>query len=215
MIIWQDKLFSYFGGYDKRSDTNKDNTGAGLFERYNKIVGKSMDNEIYTLVGNLMKNIYDPETCFDRYVVYLESMMGFNQTPAVIYLSQNLTTRRNMLKKILKLYSIKGTKRCYSILFGMIGVSMVMTENFNEYGFDSSVTFDDEYRTFDGRCDTCSIYTLALTGPTFSLNIYEAVVSIINFNQPINAVLKSVTYNGDPMTFNPAFNSSFNNSFAN
>jgi len=217
-MLWIDRLFTFFGNYDKRSDTLKDSNGNGIWERYNKAIGKSLDNEVQVLIDNLMKNIYDPETCYDRYVVYLESMMGYNQKRNTLYIDNLLSTRRNMLKKILRLYQIKGTKRCYDLLFSMLGLTVVYTEYFNDYGFDSAVTLDDPIRTWDMKCDTCSGYTLALTGANpISGILYNGIWSIIMFNQPVNAVLLEVTYNGTALA-NPVlseFDASFSNSFTN
>lgn len=218
MILFIDKLFSYFGSYDKRTDRYKDVNGNGIWERYNKTIGKSIDNEIQTLIDNFLKNIYDPETCYPRYVVYLESMLGYNQRRNTLYIDNLLSTRRNMLKKILRLYQIKGTKRCYTLLFAMLGMTVVFTEYFNDYGFDSAVTLDDPIRTWDMKCDTCSGYELVVTGPNaMSGVIFNGIWSIIMFNQPVNATLMSVTYNGTVLA-NPnlaEFDASFSNSFTN
>lgn len=196
-MLFIDKLFDYFGAYDKRSDLNKDVNGRGIWERYNRAIGKSIDNECVTLIDNLMKNIYDPDTCFSRYVQYLESMLGYNKDLNTLYLSPAIPARRRMLKKILRLYQIKGTKRAYTLLFGMLGFGVTLVENFNDYSFDSPVTFDDPVRRFDMKCDTCSTYVINLTGGgPMTPELLQAVLSIIEFNQPINARLTGLNYNG-------------------
>lgn len=216
-IIWKNKLFEYFGAYAKRNDTNKNGLDQGFFERYNMGVGASLDYEITPKIDNFMANLYDPETCLDRYVVYLESMMGYNQDNNTLYLSAVINpNRRNMLKKFRKLCLIRGTKRCYTILLAQLGLAVTFTENFNQYGFDSPVTFDDPIRRFDMRCDTCSTYELALTGTvTMTPTLLEAILSMIAFNEPINATLSVLTYNGSPIGnfLAPDFDYSFDLSF--
>lgn len=214
--LWKDRLFSFFGGYDKRSDTLKDINGFGIWERFNRAIGQSIDYELQGKVDDLIANIYDPETCLDRYVVYLESMMGYNQARNTLYVSPLLSKRRNVLKKILRFYQIKGTKKAYTLMLSMIGISTTITENFNDYGFDSPVTLDDTLRRFDMRCDTCSTYDLVMTGPAITTAIYNAIWSVVMFNEPINAKINVITYNGNVLTppggydFDNSFDNSFN-----
>lgn len=205
----------FFTAHDKRTDVNKDVNGKGTLERFNEIIGQDLDLEVVPLMENLVENIYPPTTVWDRYIPYLESMFGFKNKTWNLYLSNSLPTRRTVLQVITRLHSIRGTRRGYEICFAMLGMSAVLTEYPAGYGFDSHVTFDDDNRTFDSTCPTCSDYSLDLTG-TLALtpDIIQAIGSIIIFNEPINARLRSITYNGAPISIGlPDFNNDFNTDF--
>ena len=123
MISFVDNIFSYFTPLDKRLDTNKDVNGKGTLERFNECIGLDMD-EVYPLVNDLLDNLYNPKTCFDRYVPYLESMLGFDIDKGLLYLFNTIAWRRVVVQHILHYYTIKGTRRGYEVLFNLIGISL-------------------------------------------------------------------------------------------
>lgn len=192
----------FFSRYDKRVDINKDYQGKGTLERYMEALGKSLDDEIMSKVDNITDDIMDPDYVLTRYIEYLEHNMGYNIEQNTLYIhtknpSANEIPRRNMLRHITQYYRIKGTKRSYELMFGMMGfTSVVITEHFNDYGFDSSVTLDDANRRFDLKCSPCSAYTVALTGSLIANQLmYDSIRSILQFNEPINLRLRELTYN--------------------
>jgi len=194
-------------------DNNKDLNGKGTLERFNECIGLDMDM-IYPLVENLMDNLYNPKTCFDRYVPYLESMLGFSINNGLLYLFNTIQWRRIVVQNILHYYTIKGTKKGYEVLFNLIGISMELTESFGHNTFDSPITFDDNIRHFDTGCQTCSCYHLKLVGPmpmTDELNV--VIGNIIRFNEPINARLCGITYNDETVQLVGDFNTDFNLDF--
>lgn len=205
----------FFTSHDKRTDSNKDVNGKGTLERFTEIVGKDLDENIMPLLDNLLLNIYPHDTAFDRYIPYLESMFGFKYTNWNLYLSSAISMRRNVLAVIHRLHSIRGSYRGYEVCFSMLGMTIVLTEHPAGYGFDSIVTLDDVNRTFDSNCPTCSDYSLDLTGTiTITPAVLQAIASIIEFNEPINARLRSLTYNGSPISITfPDFNNDFNYDF--
>lgn len=209
---FQSTIFNYFTLSDKRLDTYKDSQEKGILERFNECVGNDMD-KIAPMVDNMLENLYMPETCFDRYVPYLESMLGFDINKGLVYLFSAMAWRRKVLKHILRYYHIKGTKKGYQVLFQMLGVSMTLTEYYNDNGFDSPLTFDAPERVWDmGRCSTCSKYSLDLTGPIMTPSLQTAIENIIKFNEPINAKIKAVIYNGVAISIS-SFSTDFNFDF--
>lgn len=193
-------IFELFSKYDKRTDTNKDGDGKGTLERYNECIGVSIDEDVKWYMDNMMENIYDPDLCLSRYVVYLESMFGFNQELNTLYLGADIATRRKIVQKFFRWVNIKGTKRAYILQFAMLGLAVDITEYWPEYGFDSPVTLDDVDRRFDMRCATCSAYSIDITTELeLTPAMQRAINSIILFNEPINARIKGVTFNGDPL----------------
>lgn len=187
----------YFTSYEKESDTKKDAFGKGTLERYNECIGEDIDLEIQPVIDDLVKNTIDPRDNWDRFIPYVEKQMGVNVT-----LEATLTMRRAVNQVLQRITTIKGTKKALEVLFGMIGISIVLTEHFNEGGFDSALTFDDDIRVFDsGHCPTCSEYSLALTGSAvLGTTLTWIIGNIIDWNEPINATIRTLTYNGTPIT---------------
>jgi hypothetical protein len=216
MIQFETYIFpELFDPNDTANDINKDVDGKGTNERFNEAIGKAIDEDIMPYIDNLIPNIYNPDLCLDRYVVFLESMLGFNKELNALYVSSDLATRRKVLRKILKLYQIKGTTRAYYILFSWLGLTAVITETDNTFGFDSSRTLDDPTRRFDLKCSGCSDYTIALTGAAaISDDLTAGIESIIAWNNPINARLTLVTYNGANIdTDRSDYNSDYNEDY--
>jgi len=55
----------------------------------------------------------------------------------------------------------------------------------------------DPVRLFDQRCKSCSDYDVVLSGSiTITANVLIWIVNAIKYNEPINAKLRFVTYNG-------------------
>lgn len=192
-------IFKYFTKSDKSLDTSKDINDKGTLERYNETIGADID-VLTPFIDNIIDNLYNPETCFDRYVPYLESMTGFDIDNGTLYLLPTLDWRRRVLKHIFRYYHIKGTKRGYEVLFTILGMTMALTEYDNVNSFDSPLTFDDVGRVFDkGRCYACSGYSIDLVGPTITPELETAILNIIKFNEPINARLVYLKYNSVPI----------------
>lgn len=205
-----------FDPIDTYNDINKDIDGKGTNERFHECLGAELDENIMPYIDNLVANTLDPATCFDRYILYLESMMGYNKDLNTLYISSDAGIRRSILQKILRLYQIKGTKRALTILFSWIGMSVAITEIPNNFGFDSPRTFDDPVRRFDMRCSGCSDYNIDLTGPSLTDELLAAITSILTFNNPINAHIGIVTLNGTPIVVPGGdYNSDYSSDFYN
>lgn len=197
MINWKDTIFTLFPSRDKHEDINKDVDQKGTLERYNEVVGLCIDDELGTLIDNLVDNTRAVDTCEAKFIPYLESRTG-STIGSAFYATE--AYRRAILKHVMKWYRIKGTKRLLRILLGMLGLQVVITENHTTPGLDSPITFDDSERVFDGKCNTCTTYGLALTGVpvTMTPTVFSAMIAILKFNTPISAHLTACSYNGAP-----------------
>lgn len=194
MFSVETSIFKLFGTYDKRTDINIDVNGKGTLERFNELVGYDIDTNLLPFIDNLLANVYVPKTAFNSFIAYLETGFGVQ-----LFFDQTITTRRAILGVIQRINSIRGTRRAYTLLFGMLGLSIVLTESFIVYGFDSPVTFDDDDRVFDSStCPACTSYSLDITGPGVVTPFLPAIRSIIAYNEPINALLRGLTYNTIP-----------------
>ena len=191
-FLVKDIIFDLFGHHDKSVDTNKDAQGKGTLERFNELIGDDIDVNILPNAINVIDNTLVPKTALDKFIPYLEFVLG-----QPVNIGADLPTRRKILGFILRFYQIKGTTKSYSLLLGMLGFAVVITEHFSKFGFDSPTTFDSDERTFDSACPTCSDYSVALTsGQTITPELLDAIFNVLEFNEPINAKLREITHNG-------------------
>ncbi|CAB4185257.1 hypothetical protein UFOVP1492_93 [uncultured Caudovirales phage] len=205
MINYENSLFALLGNNQSRTDLNKDGQRRGTLERFIRTIGYSIDTELIPLLEKVLDNTYSPRTAFSTMLLYLESMFG------VVLTSLSLATRRKVLTFIRLMANIKGTPRAYHVWFSKFGITVVITEIWYDWGFDSDITFDHTIRHFDSKCQPCSPYQLAITGPSLNQELSNLISAVINFNEPINATLTVVTYNGNPFNVNGAdFNADYN-----
>lgn len=207
-MLFKNKIFSLFSPSEKRMDSNKDVDGKGTLERYMSAFGDDIDTNIVPLIENLTKNTLDIEFLFTRFLDMHE------QTRGVLPLSfsrnatdeeeqiRNEWMRRRLLLHIEKLLAIRGTKKCYQLLFRLVDTSITVvtiTEIFFENNFDV-VLFDDNKRFDTSICSECPQYNISITtteGTTEPTDYFiQCTRSIVTFNQPIDVKLGTITYNG-------------------
>lgn len=189
----KDKIFSYYGSQEKLNDTYKNVDGKGIFERYNESLGQDFDDNLSGLIENLLDNTIVPSTTADRFVVYLEQTLGIS-----LGIFSSLEKRRKFISLFNRVCDIKGTVTAYKVMLLWLGFDQVnIVEHSKSYGFDSSDTFDDSGRMFDdGNSCGCSEYSIQLEGGSIEQSVTQQVLKIIEFNEPINAKLRSLTFNG-------------------
>lgn len=185
-------IFELFGYRDKAEDLFKDSSGKGLHQRLEELLAEDLDVNEIELANKLVENTANPFTCLPRFVPYREATFG---TPAFV---SGIPERRKFVALIKEANRRKGTKWGYKILFTILGMtSVTITEFPPVFGFDSPGTFDDPGRVFDQKCRGCSGYSVALLGGLpLSASLIASIASIIDYNEPINARLQDVTYNG-------------------
>lgn len=188
------RIFSMLPGYFKRGDTYKNGQGEGLLERYVQIYEEDIDQNILPLIENALDNL-DPLTAPGKFLTQISYTLG---TPPDIFSGSD--EYRKVLLYAVSLYKIKGTRKAYEVLFGLLGFTVVLIESgFSDSAYDVPVEFDDPGIEYDGRgpegnCFACSEYQLILVGATeVTAQIQEAIDNIIIFNEPINAILAGLT----------------------
>ena len=194
MFKFKDKIFSYFSPDDKLRDSNKDAAGRGTYERYNEIVGDSIDYEIFPEIDNLVDNILDVDICRVKFIHYLEERIGAYMGPSA---DADVELRRVILRHTISWYKIKGTERLLKLLLYMIGYTNVVIEQIEyPHTFDSTATFDADNRVFDSTGGLFE-YVLHLYGAPAEVSpeIMKLTLIIIEFNEPLYATLLGITYN--------------------
>lgn len=187
--------------------------GKGLIQRFNEALAGDYDDYYTPLLLNLIANVQDPRTAFDKYLSYLETTSGQN----VLFIGSN--NRRKVLHLLDRLYSIKGTEEGYRTLFRMIGFNADVADSGTFFYLDHEVaTLDWDARAFDSKCSKCNDYILSLSridgNPTPLTNIeIQQVRSIILFNEPINARMVELLVDGDGVAFGEYDENDFSNDF--
>lgn len=188
MFTFTDYIFNeYFTLYDKVSDPNKDADGMGTHERFNRCIGAEIDEYLLPLVDNMQQNLLEPLNCLDKFVPFLESLLGFD-LDWVWFFIENLTFQRNLLAIIIRMYQIRGTIPAHVIMCGWLGFTCTVVEVFEDDGvYDDGGTWDDD-GGWDSFCPSCTDYSLDLAGhgPITDDDI-TAIGTIVEFNRPINA----------------------------
>lgn len=195
-FLLKDTIFGFFGRRYKRKDSNKDLAGKGTFERYHESIGEDFDENELLLIQNFVANLVDPQTAFERFIPSLECMVGMD----LPLLGEGIDKRRKLIQFSNSLYNLKGTPRLIRIMLKWLGFDTVtIQEFFKNSSFDSDTTFDSNSRpTFDNFCDPCFDYSIFLTGSVvIDQNILQSIFNILKFNEPVNATLRTVVYNGD------------------
>ena len=124
----------------------------------------------------------------------------------------NATWYRKFIRYFTDIVKVKGTVKSYELLFGLIGCTIQITQippviikydNSPEDHYDTKAQYDSE-------CPTCSYYDLTINDPdgncstlaTVNVNsaVYQLLMALIKFVEPINCKLNTLTYNGgDPI----------------
>ena len=189
-IIWE----KYFAPLDDRTDANKDVQGKGTMRRFNETIASDADL-LLELVADVLINTVQPQTIEERFLPFREEHLGNNIEPFL--LSADVAMRRRVLRHWHRLVSERGTEKGLLKLFRWLGftAASTVTEFFID-GWDSDTWDGDILTNWDmGRCATCTPYDVALVGSMpIDESLWFGIVSAILFHQPINADLRTLTY---------------------
>lgn len=181
-------FFELLPYYFKKNDSYKDENDEGLLERYLKIFGLELDQEVTPWIENLL-DIVDIKYTDDKYLPLLSGILGFIP-------SFGLSTYRKILAYAIAIYKCKGTILSYKILFNILGYQVTVIEQVPKRKtlYDSGFIYDEIIpEQYDTECQRCSYYFLILwpndNPPTFEITpeITALVKQVTNFLEPINA----------------------------
>ncbi|RUP38231.1 MAG: hypothetical protein EKK63_12690 [Acinetobacter sp.] len=186
-IIWE-----WFGLRDTVDDQFKDVNGKGINQRFNELLAEDFDDHSTHKINNIVEYTQSPMEIMSRFVVYREKTFG------LCLISSDEYVRRKFIQYASKINNLRGTKWGYILLYRFMGFdSIVVNELASVSGFDSPTTFDDVERVFDRRCQNCTKYSIDLTGAMpMSVELLNFIMNVVEYNEPINAKLKDITYNG-------------------
>lgn len=189
-IIW-----SWFGLRDTVEDTHKDSNGKGLHQRFNELLAQDFDENSTHLINNISENTQSPMDVMTKFIAYRENTFGLCQ------ISSDEYVRRKFIHYANRINNLRGTKLGYIVLFRFMGFSSIALNELSlASGFDSAVTFDDAERVFDRRCQNCGKYSITLSGAMpMTASLLNFILNVVEYNEPIDAKLKLITYNGTPI----------------
>jgi hypothetical protein len=177
-------------------DSYKDSNDQGLFERYFVLFGENLDDEKAQQIDEYL-NIIDPQICEGKFLTHISDTLG---NPPDVFLVEE--QYRNLLYYIVSIYKIKGTKKAYALFFAILGFVIeieeipLLTPTSN---YDNDADYDNDLETdvYDQNvCQPCSFYTIkfyyADNNESLSLQTLGLLRAAIDFNEPINAKLKSL-----------------------
>lgn len=194
---FRDWLFNRLPPYFKLYDTYLDINKEGLLERYLRVYGLELDEEIIPGLENYL-DILDPLLCDEKFLNHIAYQLG---TPPDLFNTTSLY--RKFLSIILGIYKIKGTRKSYILLFSLLGYAVDLIINYPEDTvYDDGNEYDDEENFYDDTCGTCVEYTIIFHSseadcqhpelfiiPEITEEIEQLFRRVACFLEPINAKL--------------------------
>lgn len=196
----ENEVFSYYGKTVKLKDSYKDLEGKGLFERFNEILGKDLDDYTVKYTEDMLEVMCKASTMSNKFFQYLFNEIGFN-----VRLTLDDYYFRKLISMMPTILDSRGLLSCYLILFKFLGITDMEMESegyYEETGFDSHVGFDSA-RTFDASNENRFQYIMKLTGSEeFDATLLDSILSIITFNTPFYVSIVRIFYNGELVYLN-------------
>ena len=195
-MVFKDFLFNTLPDYYYINDSNKDGNNEGTLQRYLSVLGLELDDEIVPALENFI-NEMDAETASNDLLNYISDSLG---NPPDIFLDEE--KYRLILKFIINVYKIKGTKKSYELFFSMLGFNINITEfaPLEKKLYDELLlNYDEDGINYDMGCETCSEYEILFTSSTNPLSPLDQTTlsklrSIVPFVEPINADLRGLVF---------------------
>ena len=181
---------------------NKDHGDNQLLQRFLSAILQEPQDTIIPKLENVW-DFFDAELIEEPLLVHFAELFGNppNMLGGVPYY-------RKLLRNLPIILKHKGTKLSYDYLLGLFGVTITITEDSDgEYRYDAGYNHDSEVTLhYDEICPPCSGYQIVVQDPTESSLVlkeafedpdkYRQLIHIIQFIEPINARLTSLTYEG-------------------
>ena len=194
MAFFKNYLFNLLPAYFHKADSNKDSNNEGTLNRFLQALGDDLDTEVVTYIESFT-DILEIETTPSKFINYLSYTLG---NPPDIFKDEVLY--KKLLRYILNVYKIKGTRESYELYFSMLGFNVTIIEE-NDSLVDlydaSTEAYDNTVTIYDDGCKPCSPYDVIFTSvasPLAPLNstTLQNLRDIIFFVEPINAHLRNL-----------------------
>lgn len=155
-------IFSQLPDYFKDTDTYKNSSNEGLFERYSRVFDYDADDNILPFINDFL-DILVPLDTPRKYLPLLAWQLGD--------MSQTGTEAidRRLVAYARSIYRMKGTAISFKALFNLVGLqvySMVEDLSHGRVNYDEQITYDqDEPALYDTPCPGCIPLTIIYYSP--------------------------------------------------
>ena len=192
-------------------DTNVDNNGNTLLDRYLGIFGAELDANIYPQILGALDVLDAKKVPVSLLPIFRESL---GNPPLPLTDNPNKDIQRNILKNIFYINKVKGTTKGYELLFNLLGLTITLNvtpiskTKYDVYEF----IYDDDINPsyYNEQCNLCYKYSVTILDPN---NLYPEMSGgsppadevlllfrLIKYDEPINMKLTGVTFNGTIIT---------------
>lgn len=126
MVTFETWLFQNLPQYFKENDSYKNSGGSGLLERFIGELGKDFDTYIIPKIEDFL-SIHASLTTDDIYVAYIAWALG-NPPDTFTHYVGHEEDYRQVLRYLVDVNKVKGTRQGFDMLFGLLGVTVNLTE---------------------------------------------------------------------------------------
>ena len=201
MGFFKNYFFNLLPTYFHKSDSNKNSDKEGTLNRYLQVLGEDVDAEVVPYIEDFI-NLLDIETTPSQFINYISYTLG---NPPDIFKDEALY--RKVLRYVLNIYKIKGTKESYELYFSMLGFNVTIYElpdSLPDRYDDPTILYDIGGSTYDDGCSTCTGYEITFTSNVNPLaplqsDTLQKLRDIIYFVEPINARLDKLNFGINPI----------------
>lgn len=190
-MTYRDWFFKQFPDYHQANDSFKDGVGEGLLQRYLRIYGLELDEQVIPYIENFTE-IIDVALCDAKFLPLIATLLG---SPPSFGSEQFFY--RKVLAYAIQIYKIKGTKKSYQMFLGILGFTIQIIEETPKrriYYDLRNIKYDQapDPEIYDSKCDYCSGYWVAYAlaanvDAIMPQETLDLITSVLCFLQPINA----------------------------
>jgi hypothetical protein len=210
MPYFDDWLFDKLPIYYHLNDSYKDANDKGLLKRYLENIGEDLDNNILPLIDNLL-DVIDPTTQASTNYKFINHLAYTVGSPPDIFLGDPAQAAKyaKLVNHIVSIYKIKGTKKSFVSFFALLGYTVSIIE----WPLEKPTLYDNESQMdtllqMDKGCQDCSEFSILNqavllssfcgdTGnPVLDPSLFQLIVDMAAFLQPINTKLRTVISGG-------------------
>jgi hypothetical protein len=184
--------------YILEKDSYKDVDGKGFVERYLEIFGQELDDNTLASLEDYEISTIDVNLTAEKFLDYYEDLQG-----DIKNFGTDTAARRSIIKYIISIYSIKGTKESIKQILATRGykVNTITEHDPVEYRYDGAgVNYDDPLVKYDEVCQGCSEITIDMDkNYVEAITVAELVVidQLLDLVLPIDTTIRDITINGD------------------
>lgn len=180
-----------------------DNNGDGLLERFLRVHGVELDDEVIPYIDNYLDQV-QPLIADEQFLEHIAYTLGM---PPNFF--GNATQYRTLLWVIVSIYKIKGTEPALNALFALIGLQVQIVPIYTDcLRYDTRpLIYDDPANLYDSCCKKCIRYRLewgqfqscqnpvipVVIGESLTPELQATIEALLCFLMPLHSNLEGLT----------------------